>query len=56
VARLEKENLMGKLRELERQLDIGMSEKKFESQGVEGLNKRVKDLNLYIVELRKENE
>jgi hypothetical protein len=54
--KLEKENLHEKLRELEKHVDIGLSEKKYELKGIEGLNKKVKDLNLYITELRKENE
>ncbi len=54
--KLEKENLHEKLRELEKHVDIGLNEKKYELKGIEGLNKKVKDLNLYITELRKENE
>lgn len=35
---------------------MGLHEKKYELKGVEGLNRKVKDLNLYITDLRKENE
>lgn len=35
---------------------MGLHEKKYELKGVEGLNRKVKDLNLYITDIRKENE
>lgn len=38
IACLEKEALLEKLRELEKQMDIGLSEKRYESKGLESLN------------------
>ena len=52
----EKDKLNSKIKDLERQIDIGLSDKRYERQGSEGLNKQIQDLNSYNTELKTVNE
>ncbi len=44
-----------RIKDMEKQFDITLNEKKYEKMGLEGLNQRVMDLNQYIQDLRAEN-